>query len=343
MNVGGTVVTVGGGVQLLQLPDINFTFITNAAGNTKRKQKNSELDDYGGAVSGAIETPLGYWGGTPVTGVVSGFFANVDSSDRRGCVSNAGNGCTVENIVDDPTMLDSTTFGRFTTKTDRDVDFWGVSAEARFGNRPPPSRDQGGFLFRFGGVGIGADVRGIDQDNRIRLQAPGAPSPAVRYNETLDTTYYGGFASVTGEFNILGYFGIGGNWGIRSFATFRGGIYGADTDYTGRYTMAGGPTTRLGLSDDEVAFIGSATFETRKQFGSRTSLSLLTDYEWYSYAPEMRYVDADRTPAGNFRGRVSSTHITDDDAFAVRTQLRLNIGLGPSALYAPPISAEPYK
>ena len=99
---------------------------------------------------------------------------------------------------------------------------------------------------------------------------------------------------------------------------------------------------QLGLSDDEVAFIGAATFETRKQFGRRTSLSLVTDYEWYSFAPEMQYVNADRNGCEEFEdgpridcpGTVNRTHISDDDAFAVRTTLRLNIGLGSSQLYA---------
>jgi hypothetical protein len=106
-----------------------------------------------------------------------------------------------------------------------------------------------------------------------------------------------------------------------------------------------GDTTRLGLDDDQAAFIGAASFETRKQFGSRTSLSLVTDYEYYSFAPEMRYVNADRNGCSDFPGgptfdcpgTVNRTHISDDDAFEVRTTLRLNIGLGSAALYAAPL------
>jgi hypothetical protein len=33
---------------------------------------------------------------------------------------------------------------------------------------------------------------------------------------------------------------------------------------------------------------------------------------------------------------VNRTHISDDDAFEVRTSLRLNIGLGAAGLYPPP-------
>lgn len=331
--IGGTIITLGGGAQLLSLPDIDFTFIVNDKGNVVHKQRNSDLDDYGAAFVGAIETPFGYWGSTPVTGVVSGFFANVEGSDTTKCVSSGGN-CYVENIVDDPDQLDSIGFDSFKTKTDRDVDYWGLDAEARFGKGAEPVPDSGGYLFRLAYVGIGADVRGIDQDNKLKLRGDG---PTVNYAETLDTTYAGGFLSVGGEYNILGYLGMGGSWGLRSLLSLRAGVYNADTDYSGRFTANGVSPTRLGLSDDQVAFIGAATFETRKQFGPRTSLSLVTNYEYYSFAPAMKYVDADVTPFNSFKGSITKTHIDDDDAFEVRTTLRLNISLGSAPLYAEPM------
>jgi hypothetical protein len=329
---GGTIVTFGGGFQALQLPDMDFTFLTSAnTGNTVRKQTNAGFDDTGGVVSGQIETPFGYWGSTPVTGVASGFFANVDSDQTRHCQSGANQVCTVESIVDTPGN-DSATFGGFKTKTQRDVDFWGGSGELRFGQAPAPLPDSGGYLFRFGYIGVGGEVRGIDQDNRLRLDATGIGT-AVKYSETLNTTYSGGFLSIGGEYNVLGYFWPGNSWGLRSFVTAKAGIYDANTDYDGKFTPTGLASTRLGLSNDQATFIGSLAFETRKQFGPRTSLSLLTNYEWFSYAPEMRYLDADPP----FTGKVNATHIADDDAFAVRTQLRLNIGLGSSQLYQEPL------
>jgi hypothetical protein len=155
----------------------------------------------------------------------------------------------------------------------------------------------------------------------------------------LDTTYSGAFLSVGGEYNLLGYLGIGSSWGLRSLLSLRGGLYNASTDYDGRFS-ARRTTTRLGLSDDELAFIGAASFERRKQFGRRTSLSLVTDYEWYSFAPKMKYVNADRNgcsevedgPLFNCLGTVNRTHISADDAFEVRTTLRLNIALGAASL-----------
>jgi len=91
--------------------------------------------------------------------------------------------------------------------------------------------------------------------------------------------------------------------------------------------------SRLSLSKDDLAFIGSVSFETRKQFGPRTSLSLWSDYEYISSVPEMRYSNGDRP-----------TRIEDDSAFATRTMLRLNIGLGPAPLYpAAPAYNKPIK
>jgi hypothetical protein len=47
----------------------------------------------------------------------------------------------------------------------------------------------------------------------------------------------------------------------------------------------------------------------------------------------MKYLDADPPSLG----KINQTHIADDDALAIRTQLRLNIGLGSSQLYQEPI------
>ena len=334
--IGGTTITLGGGAQLLSLPDIDFTFKTNHDGVAVRKQTNSDLNDYGGAFVGSVETPFGYWGGTPVTGVVSGFFANVTDTDRKKCTSTSSLECEAENIVDNPNQLDSFGFGQFTTNTSRDVDYWGVGGEARFGKGAEPVPDSGGYLFRFAYIGIGGDVRGIDQDNTLNVRGAGDGVNEIKYSETLDTTYAGAYLSIGGEYNILGYLGMGSTWGLRSLASLRAGVYDANTDYSGRFTPEGAETTRLSLSDDKVAFIGAASFETRKQFGPRTSLSLVTDYEYYSFAPEMKYVDVDvGACGGTCEGKVKRTNISDDDAFEVRTTLRLNIGLGPAALYPP--------
>ena len=77
----GTTIWVGGGVQFLSLPDIRFTE------QNGRRQKNSESEwlDFGGAAGAGIDTALGIWGNSRVTGSIKGFFANV----RRTITSDA--------------------------------------------------------------------------------------------------------------------------------------------------------------------------------------------------------------------------------------------------------------
>jgi hypothetical protein len=115
--------------------------------------------------------------------------------------------------------------------------------------------------------------------------------------------------------------------GLRIFINLRGGLYNAETDYDGRFTVnIADFSERLSRSDDELALIGTISLETRKQIGARTSLSLWTDYEYISSVPEMHYVGLDRP-----------IRIGDDDAFATRTMLRLNIGLGSPQLFEEPL------
>jgi len=323
----GVVLELGGGVQYLDLSDLRWTFLTNNNGEIDRKQNNGDLSEYGGAASGSLYVPLS----NSLTLALSGFYSQVENSKRTRCESTDDLFCTVQNIENIPDQMNAWELPGFTTHASRDVDYWGSSAELTFGSgraaRPP---EEGGFLFRFSHWGAGFDVRGIDQDNRIKLHYDDDPDNDIKLSDALDTTYYGGYLSVTGEFDILSYFTSGGfGSNLRSFVTLRGGVYGTDTDYSGRFTMedALNPlNTHLRLSDDDVAFIGGASFETRLAVGSRTSLSLRTDYEYFSSVPEMRYAAGDDV-----------TRIDDDDMLAVRTQLRVNVGLGSSQLYEQPI------
>jgi hypothetical protein len=323
-TVAGTTISVGGGVQFLSLPDVRFTTITAPSGAVIRRQKNDDFADYGGAVSGELTTPLGYWDGTLVTGAVRGFFASVDDDNSVRCTSTGGALCgTIDptGTVAGPVPPGDTQ----TAKTERDVDFWGVAAEAKFGNPTPPP-GPGPSLYRNDYFILGGDVRGLDQNTHINGKTVASGS-VFKYTEQLDTTYSGGYIGLGGEYS-LGFLGVGGlyDWlGLRSFVSARAGVYNANADYSGHFlpTESGAPT-KLSVSEDRVAFIGGVTFETRKQLGARTSLSLATDYDYYSWAPEMRYSNG-----------VRPTRIEDGNAFSARTVLRLNIGLGPSGLYPP--------
>ncbi len=331
-NFGGTTIYIGGGFQYLSLPDIQFTGRGTVSGDGSSadityRQKNSDFSEYGGGAGAGIETALGFWGGYRVTGGVKGFWTSLENSDRSGC----RNGTC---IVVDPT---GTEFGfgppRLVTNTHRDVDYWGGSAELKFG-RAEPVYEKPNF-YRNDYFIIGADVRGIDQDNKLHGQFEG--DPIYTYKETLDTTYYGGYIGLGGEYSfgfipfvgsaVKGVGGIYDRLGLRTFINVRAGLYSAETDYDGRFAFQFFDfNSKISKSNDELAFIGTISLETRKQLGPRTSLSLWTDYEYISSVPELKYAEYGGT-----------TRIEDDDAFATRTMLRLNIGLGSQQLYEEPL------
>jgi hypothetical protein len=324
---GGTTMWVGGGVQFLSLPDIRFT--GKGSPGDFHRQKNSESDwlDFGPAVGGGFETALGVWGNSRVTGGVKGFWANVDTDDTTRC-NNPPGGC----IIVDPTGV-LARGPTLRTKTDRDVDYWGGQAELKFGRLEPVQVKPA--LYRNDYFIIGADVRGIDQDNKLRGHSF-AGTDVFTYKESLDTTYVGGYIGVGGEYS-LPFFGSGGGLydrlGLRTFINLRGGLYNADTDYDGRFAYNFFDfNSKLSKSADDLAFIGTVSLETRKQIGPRTSISLWTDYEYISSVPKMRYADG---------GDGRPTRIDDEGVFASRTMLRLNISFGgtpgPAPAYAEPL------
>ena len=322
-NFGGTTIWIGGGVQFLSLPDIKFT--GKGGTGSLRRQTNSSGDwlDFGGAGGAGFESALGYWGSYRVTGGVSGFWANGEDDDRSSC-SGGASYC----VVIDPTGTLTGTGSSLVTQTDREYDYWGAKAELKFAGGQPTNVKPN--VYRNDYFIVGFDTRGIDQDNRLRGKSGGVN--VFRYKENLDTTYVGGFVGFGGEYSfgfIPGLKTVGGFYdrlGIRTYASVRAGLYSADTDYTGRFTPGpGGPAgTKLSLSNDELAFIGTVSLEARKQIGDRTSVSLWSDYDYISSVPTMRYANGSRP-----------TRISDESVFATRTMLRLNIGLGSQQLYPP--------
>ena len=314
-TVDGTTISVGGGVQYLSLPDIRFNFITNDTGTTLRKYNNSNFEEYGPAATARIETPIGQWGSQTVFGAVHGFFASIEDSERHTCHPGAATSCSYDNIVDTDIRdkfpargnLGPLGAGALLTNTSRDVDFWGVGLEAKVAG---PQRNYG--LVRQIYWAAGGDVRGLDQDIGIR-GSDNLQGRIFDYSENLDTTYYGGYLALGGEYSLFPSLYAG--WGLRSFLTAQVGVYDAETDYSGHYRTPAGPlvpppaNSRLSLSDSNVAVIASVKSETRKQFGPRTSLSWLSEYEWYSWAPEMHYNDSDVIGGVDaFPGRFSYQH-----------------------------------
>jgi hypothetical protein len=249
--------------------------------------------------------------------------------DRVRCTNSATSFCGAFDPTGEVFVTPAIPFGgplpSIVTKTDRDTDYWGGQASIIIGNPRPTAVKPN--VYRNDFFLFGFDVRGLDQENRIRSHDQAGE--LFRYNETLDTTYYGGFVGFSGEYSfgfIPGLKSVGGIYdrlGIRTFITVKGGLYNADTEYSGRFDTPGVFSSHLSESNDELAFIGNISLEARKQVGRRTSLSIWTDYEYISSVPQMRYANG-----------THETRIDDDDVFATRTTFRVNIGLGPDHLYA---------
>jgi hypothetical protein len=313
---------VGGGVQFLSLPDIEFTGRGGLSNFRHQKNTSSDWLDAGGAVSGGVAIPLRGLGTLRTIVSVKGFAANVEDDNRTRC-----SGGQAYCVVIDPTDSFVWTSGSLDTEADRDTDYWGGQAELKFvtGVTAQVKPD----MFRSDYFLAGVGVRGIDQDNKLR----GSNGIDFTYKETLETTYVGGYVGIGGEYSF-GFVPVVGKWlkgqgglldrmGLRTYLDATAGLYNADTDYTGKFE-SGAFSSKLDKSNDELAFIGTLSLETRKQFSPRASMSLFTDYEYISSVATMDYATPNR-----------ATRIDDEGLFASRTTLRLNIGLGPSRLYPP--------
>ncbi len=347
MQVGNTTVTIGGGAALLTLPDVKFMSLTDLdnqfipSRNTIRKFSDSEDlgDETGWNVSGSVATPINGFG-NPILSL-NGFHAKFDDKDNARCVTDAANGtsCKFTSLIDDPnqgnTLSSMVTGSVFTTSTQRDVENWGVAIESKWqiggnvmGVTQMPKR-------RY--LALGADIRGIEQDVTLRGEninpGGGTPNP-VSYDEDLDTRYTGVYAAWGGDYSLPFLSELTGSLGLQSSFMLRGGIYHAETDYTGNVSAIGRANAQtLNLSRDDTAFIGGLVLETRKRLGRRAMLSLKSEYEYYSWVPEMKLNDTDVSFGSTFQGINNGTSIGDDDAFSARTTLRLTIGLGPDSLY----------
>jgi len=323
---GASTLTIGGGTAVIDLPDVEFTTRFNEnTGNFASKFKDSDdiFDELGFNINGAFAAPIG--GNKQV--VLSGFYADVSDDGNETCASPAsGNAtCNWVNINGSGTNGNIADSGLSTVvNSDRDVKFWGASLESRWLAGPAMMGVTQAPSPKY--FSIGADIRGIDQDLSLRTTNPGNAVVST-YNEDLDTTYYGAFLSYGGDYKPFLFRGLWDSWGLQSSFQARAGVYYADADYSGR--MAGVVTGALNLSESDVAFIGGLSLVTSKQISRRASLSLRSDYEYYSWVPDMAY--ANNAP-GNFTGPNTRTSIDDDDAFSIKTSLRLTIKLGPDSV-----------
>lgn len=343
-KIGNATISVGGGTALLTLPDVpslvtfqqslgTFSFISGS------DQFVDFGDEYGWNLNGSIEIPAG----AAHSFSVNGFWANIDDNGSATCTqTNVLNRCRITDLVDDPAVAagisTGNTGGQLVASGDRDADNWGLSIEKKWHMAPgvmgvtrAPKRWT---------LALGGEIRGIDQDIEVNYRVIDIGGSTATYKEVLDTRYYGVYAAWGSEYSIPFLSGITSGIGIQSSFQLRGGVYFADADYSGRLTGGGGAlNSSLSLSDNDLAFIGGLVLETTKRIGRRMALSLKSEYEYYSYVPEMAYNTVDTAPGavlGNGGGQVG-TRLGNDDAFSARTSLRLTIKLGPDSVFEEPL------
>ena len=156
------------------------------------------------------------------------------------------------------------------------------------------------------------------------------------YAENLDTNYYGIFAAYGGGFTPPFLAEHWQRWGLHSSFRLQGGLYYADSHYSGSLRANNAlydPILNSDATDSrgDLAFIGGVTLETRKQVTPRSALSFENKVEYYSFVPSMNYND---TITGSLSGPNVGTTIGSAGAFAYRATLRFTIALGPDGLFA---------
>ncbi len=307
-KVGQAQLSIGGGVSRLDLPDIRFGYRSGPGGNREYSNSNGFEDEFGGGVEGELVVP---WGSSTAI-ALGGFWTGIDQKKGIRCEASAAQTCEASNL----TGANATTPAgvSLAERAKRDVDHWGTQLEGRY----YLEGSAGNTIVNATYVALGGDIREINQDTSINFRTLSGINGGT-YNETLDTSYYGAYLAIGGEYELPFFRNVRDGLGLEAGFKAYAGLYGVDSDYNGRV-----PGNSLGLSTDDTAFIGGLTLETRKQFTPRTSVSLMSTYEYISWVPEMQYSNSNT-------GDV--TRIDDTDAFASRTMLRLNIGLGPEGLY----------
>lgn len=350
-QLGAATISIGGGTAILSLPDVP-SFVSLAATTNPSSVQTGifELaddfdDETGWNIDGSIEIPVSGLPGGGTLLALSGFWSRIEGTTSSTCLDGDFNNlCMYAPLVDNPATPQRSVTGAvgetITTSTNRDVDHWGGSIESRFVKRLASSGSTQTPKHRY--LAVGADVRGIRQDLDVRIVNSRPGFTTATYAEDLDTTYYGVYAAWGRDYALPLLGRIARSQGLQSSFLLRGGIYYAETNYDGSLVDGSSPqqlaTGALSLSRDEAAFIGGIVLETKKQFGHRTTLSLKSSYEYYSYVPAMAYNQVDATNAGvHAIGGQVGTAINDDDAFSARTSLRLTINLGPDSVFDEPL------
>jgi len=253
----------------------------------------------------------------------SAFYSGQSSRGSSSCFYTALTDCAFVNIDDFDSLEENNTgpFGQFTTTTRRNVHYWGFSVDARPGG-PTGTGESERSPLKFG---VGA--RGLHERSNLHAMDAVVTDP-VDYKERLDTLYLGAFAGIEHVFDL----GAGWSLGIDGQA----GIYGATTDYQGRYlgyVPVGGPLVvpeqgSLTLSDHAASFIGSGRIDLRRDMGWGT-FGIYGAAEYFSQVPFVLYNNNDAAGGSPFGvvGTEVGTKLSWKDAMNYTVGLNLTVPL----------------
>jgi hypothetical protein len=267
-------------------------------------------------------------GGQLVSFGMSGFYAGYGGTTHSRCMYSLTTDCAIVNIADlSSSMPDNTgPFGNLNITTRRDVSYYGLAVDGRFGSGAPGGLMDGvlsqeGFPFK-----LGLAVRGISETANLTSVDPTVSLP-VTYKENLDTLYTGAFVGVEGNS------ALGEGWMVSLDA--KAGLYYANTEYRGSYTgysflfpvgyfqEAGAVNSSL----DRGSFIGTVRFDLKRQL-PWGMVGAFAQGEYLSYVPRMVYNNNDQADGvlwGGIAGNQAGTRIASEGALNFTTGLNISI------------------
>ena len=333
-------VWVEGSYESLNLPNVQFVnhnhFTGVNTGFSRYEFVNDDGDFADFRLDGGIDN-ISIMGGAYVMGV-KGFFAAHDDASKLICGlwsvgPTTGDTCGIIPLIDNPSLFEgipSLLGSQVFILTERDVDHWGVALDIAHG----PSVLKTGPAFRRIDQNIKITSREINAGDFAGEKV--ADPYQFTYSEDLETNYWGAFVGADGSIDL------DGGWSLQGDA--EAGLYWADTDYSGNYSLTNGVglpingffnpnvVQSLSLDSNELAFIGVLKAALERNFG-KYNLAGFGRVEYISSAPDVAYNDRDGgTGFGGLHGKDNGTRVGERFAYTASVGARVTV---PMSLWQP--------
>jgi len=156
-------------------------------------------------------------------------------------------------------------------------------------------------------VRFGPSYRNVQQESAV----DGSITSTVSLNENLETDYLGATLGVAADFPVTSQLTASVDMAIS--------LYGADTDYRGRYVSSGPTSISRNLEDSEFAYSIDLRLGLDYQFNQNTKVGMFVGINYLSYAPVVSYGSVPTDPDG---GVLS---LNDDNLLTVTGGLSVSI------------------